>query len=237
VIWAYPREFNSADDAAQVRGSQNHFTTISAGSPIFYVTQGYAVLDNAEMPIVAKTGQKPNDSFVDQLYLNAKAAIGKLAEMGVGDSNRVAVGGHSYGAFMTANLLAHTNLFKAGIARSGAYNRTLTPFGFQNEDRTYWQAPQLYYEMSPFSYADKIKTPILLIHGEADDNTGTYPINSERLFNAIKGNGGTVRLVFLPYEAHGYRGKENLLHVLYEQYQWLEHYVKNAKNTNVANNK
>ncbi len=236
VIWAYPREFNSADDAAQVRGSQNRFTTISAGSPIFYVTQGYAVLDNAEMPIVAKSGKKPNDNFVDQLYMNAKAAINKLAEMGIGDSNRVAVGGHSYGAFMTANLLAHTNLFKAGIARSGAYNRTLTPFGFQNEERTYWEAPQLYYEMSPFSYANKIKTPILLIHGEADDNTGTYPINSERLFNAIKGNGGTVRLVFLPYEAHGYRGKENLLHVLWEQYQWLERYVKNAKNTSVANN-
>jgi dipeptidyl aminopeptidase/acylaminoacyl peptidase len=127
---------------------------------------------------------------------------------------------------MTAHLLSHTNLFKAGIARSGAYNRTLTPFGFQNEDRTYWEAPQLYYDMSPFSYADKIKTPILLIHGEADDNTGTYPINSERLFNAIKGHGGTVRLVFLPYEAHGYRGKENLLHVLWEQYQWLERYVK-----------
>ncbi len=229
VIWAYPREFNSADDAAQVRGSQNRFTTISSGSPIFYVTQGYAVLDNAEMPIVAKEGKKPNDNFIEQLQMNAEAAINKLAEMGIGDKNRVAVGGHSYGAFMTTNLLAHTNLFKAGIARSGAYNRTLTPFGFQNEDRTYWQAPQLYYEMSPFSYADKIKTPILLIHGEADDNTGTYPINSERLFNAIKGNGGTVRLVFLPYEAHGYRGKENLLHVLWEQYQWLERYVKNSK--------
>ena len=229
VMWAYPREFNSADDAAQVRGSQNRFTSISSGSPIFYVTQGYAVLDAAEMPIVAKDGKKPNDNFIEQVKLNAEAAINKLVDMGVGDRNRMAVGGHSYGAFMTAHLLSHTNLFKAGIARSGAYNRTLTPFGFQNEDRTYWQAPQLYYDMSPFSYADKIKTPILLIHGEADDNTGTYPINSERLFNAIKGHGGTVRLVFLPYEAHGYRGKENLLHVLWEQYQWLERYVKNAK--------
>ncbi len=231
VIWAYPREFNSADDAAQVRGSQSRFTTIAAGSPIFYVTQGYAVLDAAEMPIVAEAGKKPNDNFVVQLEMNARAAIGKLAEMGVGDTARMAVGGHSYGAFMTANLLAHTNLFKAGIARSGAYNRTLTPFGFQNEDRTYWQAPQLYHAMSPFSYADKIKTPLLLIHGEADDNTGTYPINSERLFNAVKGHGGTVRLVMLPYEAHGYRGKENLLHVLWEQYQWLERYVKAAKPT------
>jgi len=139
------------------------------------------------------------------------------------------VGGHSYGAFMTANLLAHTSLFKAGIARSGAYNRTLTPFGFQNEDRTYWQAPQLYFEMSPFSYANNIKTPILLIHGDSDDNPGTFPINSERLYNAIKGHGGTVRFVFLPYEAHSYRGKENLLHMLWEQNQWLDKYVKNAK--------
>ena len=228
-IWAYPREFNSAADAAQVRGSQFHFATLNWASPVFFVTQGYAVLDNAEMPIVAKGDNKPNDNFVEQLRLNAEAAINKLVDLGVGDRKRVAVGGHSYGAFMTANLLAHTDLFRAGIARSGAYNRTLTPFGFQNEDRTYWEAPQLYYAMSPFSFADKIKTPLLLIHGEADDNTGTYPINSERLFNAIKGNGGTVRLVFLPYEAHGYRGRENLLHMLWEENQWLEKYVKNAK--------
>jgi dipeptidyl aminopeptidase/acylaminoacyl peptidase len=231
LIWAYPREFNSASDAAQIRGSENKFITISSGGPIFYVTQGYAVLDNAEMPIVAKEGKRPNDSFVEQLKLNAEAAIGKLSEMGVGDKNRMAVGGHSYGAFMTANLLAHTNLFKAGIARSGAYNRTLTPFGFQNEDRTYWQAPQLYYEMSPFSYANKIKTPILLIHGEMDDNQGTFPINSERLFNAIKGHGGTTRFVYLPYEAHGYRAKENILHMLWETNTWLDTYVKNAKPT------
>lgn len=229
LIWAYPREFNSAADAAQIRGSKDKFTTISWGSPIYWITRGYAVLDNAEMPIVAKDGKKPNDTFVDQLSLNAEAAINKLSDLGVGDRKRMAVGGHSYGAFMTANLLAHTNLFAAGIARSGAYNRTLTPFGFQNEDRTYWQAPQLYYEMSPFSYADKIKTPLLLIHGDSDDNTGTFPINSERLFAAIKGAGGTVRFVFLPYEAHGYRGKENILHLLWEQDQWLEKYVKNKK--------
>src|SRR6185295_10540581 len=166
------------------------------------VTQGYAVLNNAEMPIVAiDSTKKPNDNFVDQLRMNAEAAINKLSDMGVGDRNRIAVGGHSYGAFMTANLLAHTNLFKAGIARSGAYNRSLTPFGFQNEDRTYWQDPSLYFDMSPFSYADKIKTPILLIHGEADDNSGTFPINSDRLYRAIKGNGGTVRYVTLPFEA------------------------------------
>ncbi len=227
LIWAYPREFNSAADAAQVRGSKDRFTTLSWASPIYYATQGYAVLDNAEMPIVSTdASKKPNDNFVDQLKMNATAAIEYLVSQGVGDRKRMAVGGHSYGAFMTANLLAHTDLFKAGIARSGAYNRTLTPFGFQNEDRTYWQAPQLYFDMSPFSYADKIKEPILLVHGEADDNTGTYPINSERLYAAIKGNGGTTRFVYLPYEAHSYRGRENVLHLLWEQFQWLEKYVK-----------
>jgi dipeptidyl aminopeptidase/acylaminoacyl peptidase len=230
LMWAYPREFNSAADAAQVRGSQYKFTTLSWGSPIYWVTQGYAVLDNAEMPIVAKdANSKPNDNFVDQLKLNAEAAIQHLSKLGVGDPKRVAVGGHSYGAFMTANLLAHTNLFKAGLARSGAYNRTLTPFGFQNEDRTYWQAPELYYNMSPFSFADKIKTPLLMLHGDTDENSGTFPIQSERLFNAIKGTGGVVRLVFFPYEGHGYKAKENILHALYEQHQWLEKYVKNAK--------
>jgi dipeptidyl aminopeptidase/acylaminoacyl peptidase len=235
-IWAYPAEFNSAADAAQIRGSEHRFTLLNWGSPVFYVTQGYAVLNNAEMPIVAiDSTKKPNDNFIDQLRMNAEAAINKLAEMGVGDRNRVAVGGHSYGAFMTANLLAHTNLFKAGIARSGAYNRTLTPFGFQNEDRTYWQAPDVYDNMSPFMSADKIKTPILLVHGEMDDNTGTFPIQSERLFNAIKGHGGTVKFVSLPYEAHGYRGRENILTMLAEQNTWLDKYVKNA--TKVEENK
>ncbi len=229
-IWAYPAEYNSVADAAQIRGSEHRFTSLSWGSPVFYVTQGYAVLNNAEMPIVATdTARKPNDNFIEQLRLNAEAAIRKLSDMKVGDSNRVAVGGHSYGAFMTANLLAHTKLFKAGIARSGAYNRTLTPFGFQNEDRTYWQAPELYHDMSPFSYADRIKTPLLLIHGDADNNTGTYPIQSERLFNAIKGHGGVVRYISLPYESHGYQGRENILHLLTEQLNWLDKYVKNAR--------
>lgn len=229
LIWAYPAEYNSAADAAQVRGSEHKFTLLSWGSPVYYVTQGYAVLNNAEMPIVATDkDKKPNDNFVDQLRMNAEAAINVLDSMGVGDRNRVAVGGHSYGAFMTANLLAHTKLFKAGIARSGAYNRTLTPFGFQNEDRNYWQAPELYHTMSPFSHADKIRTPLLLIHGDADNNTGTYPIQSERMFNAIKGHGGTARYVSLPFESHGYSGRENILHMLAEQFNWLEKYVKNA---------
>jgi dipeptidyl aminopeptidase/acylaminoacyl peptidase len=228
IIWAYPREYKSAADAAQVRGSRYNFTRLNWGSPVYWVTQGYAVLDNAEMPVVGEGNSEPNDQFIPQLYLNAHAAISHLAKMGVGDSTRVGVGGHSYGAFMTANLLAHTKLFKAGIARSGAYNRTLTPFGFQAEERTYWQAPEVYYSMSPFSFADRIKTPILLLHGEMDNNTGTFPIQSERFYNAIKGHGGTVRYVQLPFESHGYAAQENLLHMLWEQHQWLEKYVKNA---------
>lgn len=227
LLWAYPREFTSASDASQIRGNQHKFTMLSWGSPVFYVTQGYAILDNAEMPIVATSAdKKPNDDFINQLILNATAAIDKLVELGISDRNKIAVGGHSYGAFMTVNLLAHTNLFKAGIARSGAYNRTLTPFGFQNEERTFWQAKDLYLEMSPFAFADKIKTPLLMTHGEMDDNTGTFPINSERLYAAIKGHGGTVRFVYMPYEAHGYKGKENVLHLLWEQGRWLDKYLK-----------
>ncbi|MGG9962443.1 prolyl oligopeptidase family serine peptidase [Ferruginibacter sp. SUN106] len=228
MMWAYPREFKSAADAAQLRGSKYTFTRVGYGSIVFWATQGYAIMDNTEFPIVGEGDKQPNDNFVDQLTWSAEAAINKIAEMGVGDSSRVAVGGHSYGAFMTANLLAHTNLFKAGIARSGAYNRTLTPFGFQNEERTYWQAPEVYFNMSPFAFADKIKTPLLMIHGEADNNPGTFPIQSERLYNAIKGHGGTVRFVQLPFEAHGYAAKENILHMLWEQHQWLEKYVKHG---------
>ena len=227
LIWAYPREFTNAADASQIRGNQHKFTLLSWGSPVFYVTQGYAIFDNAEMPILATApDKKPNDDFVNQLILNATAAIDKLVDLGVGDRSKMALGGHSYGAFMTVNLLAHCNLFKAGIARSGAYNRTLTPFGFQNEERTFWQAKDLYLSMSPFAFADKIKTPLLMTHGEMDDNTGTYPINSERLYAAIKGHGGTARFVYLPYEAHGYKGKENVLHLLWEQGRWLDKYLK-----------
>ncbi len=229
IMWAYPREFKSAADAAQLRGSKYNFTRVGYGSIVFWATQGYAIMDNTEFPIVGEGDKQPNDNFVDQLTWSAEAAINKVAEMGVGDKNRVAVGGHSYGAFMTANLLAHTKLFKAGIARSGAYNRTLTPFGFQNEERTYWESPEVYFNMSPFSFANKIKTPMLMIHGEADNNSGTFPIQSERLYNAIKGHGGTVRFVLLPFESHGYAAKENILHMLWEQHQWLEKYVKNAK--------
>ncbi|WP_291910822.1 prolyl oligopeptidase family serine peptidase [Chitinophaga sp. CB10] len=226
LMWAYPREYKSASDAAQVRGSQYRFTRVTYGSPIFWVTRGFAVMDATEMPIVGEGDKEPNDNFIEQLVMNAEAAVNKISDMGIGDKNRIAVGGHSYGAFMTANLLAHTNLFKAGIARSGAYNRTLTPFGFQNEQRSYWQAPDVYYKMSPFSYADKLKTPILLIHGEADNNSGTFPIQSERLYNALKGNGGTARLVFLPQESHGYAAKESILHMLWEMDEWLMKYVK-----------
>jgi dipeptidyl aminopeptidase/acylaminoacyl peptidase len=213
--------------AGQVSGSTNRFTQIGSISHLFLLLQGYAVLDDATMPIVGDP-ETVNDTFIKQIVDSAQAAIDKAVEMGVTDRNRVGVGGHSYGAFMTANLLAHSDLFRAGIARSGAYNRTLTPFGFQGERRTFWEATKLYTDISPFFYANKINEPILLIHGEADNNQGTFPIQSERLFAAIRGNGGTARLVMLPLESHGYAAKESIEHTLFEMVSWFDKYVKNA---------
>lgn len=228
LMEAYPTEYKTKDAAGQVTGSPYEFVFLYWGSPVPFVTQGYAVLENAAIPIIGEGNAEPNDTYVEQLVASAKAAIDEGVRLGVVDRNRVAVMGHSYGAFMTANLLAHSDLFKAGIARSGAYNRSLTPFGFQNEDRTYWQAPEIYFKMSPFSYADKIKTPILLIHGEADNNNGTFPIQSERFFSALKGQGATVRFVLLPLESHGYAGRESVLHMFWEMNNWLNTYVKNS---------
>jgi dipeptidyl aminopeptidase/acylaminoacyl peptidase len=229
LMEAYPAEFKSRAAASQVAGSPFRFPTFSwGGSPVYFTQTGYAVLENAAIPIIGEGKQEPNDTYVQQLLDGAKAAVEYGVSLGVVDPKRVGVMGHSYGAFMTANLLAHTDIFRAGIARSGAYNRTLTPYGFQNEERTYWQDAKVYYDMSPFSYADKIKTPILLIHGEADDNTGTYPIQSERFYAALKGQGATVRLVFLPLEPHHYGAHESLQHMLWEESRWLDTYVKPA---------
>ncbi|AGA77581.1 S9 family peptidase [Echinicola vietnamensis] len=227
LMWAYPREYKSKEVAAQVRGSKYEFTRLYWGTPLYWITQGYAIMDRTEMPIVGEGNQEPNDFFIEQLVANAEAAIDYIVDRGIGDRDRIAVGGHSYGAFMTANLLSHSDLFAAGIARSGAYNRTLTPFGFQYEQRTYWEAPDVYFNMSPFMHANKVKTPILLIHGEADNNSGTFPIQSERYYNALKGHGATARLVFLPNESHGYAAEESIMHTLYEMNEWLEKWVKN----------
>ncbi len=225
VIWAYPREYADLSTAAQISGSKYSFTRFWGASVKYLALHGYVVLDNASMPVVGGR-EKRNDTFVEQIRMNAEAAIDHLDSLGIADRARVAVGGHSYGAFMTANLLAYTDLFKAGIAQSGAYNRTLTPFGFQSEERTYWQAKEFYHTASPFSQAEKIKTPLLLIHGADDDNPGTFPIQSERMYSAIKGNGGNARLVMLPYEGHGYGSRESNLHVLSEICNWLDKYLK-----------
>ncbi|MCW5520272.1 prolyl oligopeptidase family serine peptidase [Aureitalea sp. L0-47] len=229
ILWAYPREYKDKSSASQSTSNPNEFIYPYWGSPIYWVTQGYVVLDDAAFPIVGEGDEEPNDSFRAQLVGNAKAAIDAVDKLGYIDRNRVAVGGHSYGAFMVANLLSHSELFAAGIARSGAYNRTLTPFGFQSEQRSYWDSPETYYTMSPFMHADKMKTPLLLVHGEADNNSGTYPLQSERYFNALKGLGAPARLVMLPKESHGYRAKESILHLLWEQDVWLDEHVKNKK--------
>lgn len=229
VVWAYPREFNDARTASQVSGSPHRFTRVGGYSHLFMLTQGYAVLDRAAMPVIGSDPETVNDSFIDQIVAGAQAAVDFAVERGIADRDRVAVGGHSYGAFMTANLLAHSDIFAAGIARSGAYNRTLTPFGFQSERRTFWEAPEVYFNLSPFMHADQINEPLLLIHGAADNNSGTFPIQSERLYHAVKGHGGTVRLVMLPHESHGYRARESVLHVLAEQIEWLDRHLKSAE--------
>lgn len=227
IMWAYPREFRAAENAGQVTGSPYRYVRPSFSSALPFLTQGYAVLDNPSIPIIAENGKEPNDSYLPQLIAGAEAAIDEVVRRGVADRNKIAVGGHSYGAFMVANLLAHTKLFAAGIAESGAYNRTLTPFGFQAEDRNFWKARDVYAQMSPFNYADQLKTPILLMHGEADSNSGTFPLQTERFYQAIRGLGGTVRIVILPFEDHGYRGRESVLHRLWESNRWLDRYVKN----------
>ena len=229
LMWAYPEEFLSEDAAGQVTTSPYRFIRPNIGGALPFLLRGYAILDDPSIPIIGKAPAQPNDTYIEQLIAGATAAVDEVVRRGVGDRDRFGVGGHSYGAFMTANLLAHTDLFRAGIARSGAYNRTLTPFTFQREDRIYWDAPETYIRMSPFMHANKINEPILLIHGQADDNSGSYPIQSERLFQALKGLGGTARLVMLPEEAHGYRARESVLHMLWEMDRWLEMHVKNAK--------
>ncbi|MFQ6045448.1 MAG: S9 family peptidase [Gemmatimonadales bacterium] len=234
LMWAYPREFRSADAASQVTASPHRFDRLSGWSAVIWLALGYAVLDGPTMPIVGEGDAEPNDTYVEQLVASAEAAVDEVVRRGVAERGRIGIGGHSYGAFMTANLLAHSDLFSAGIARSGAYNRTLTPFGFQAEERTFWEAPEVYFTMSPFMHADEINEPILLIHGEADNNSGTFPLQSRRFYNALKGLGKTARLVMLPYESHGYRARESILHMLWEMEQWLDRYVKGGPAASVT---
>lgn len=229
LMWAYPREFRSADAAGQVTSSPYRFTRLSGWSTPIWCALGYAVLDGPTLPIIGEGDAEPNDTYVEQLVAGAEAAVNEMVHRGVTEPGRIAIGGHSYGAFMTANLLAHSDLFATGIARSGAYNRTLTPFGFQAEERTYWEAPDVYYAMSPFMHADEVDEPILLIHGMADNNSGTFPIQSERFYAALKGLGATVRLVMLPLESHGYSARESILHMLWEMETWLDTYVKTTE--------
>lgn len=230
LIWAYPREYSDPGTAGQVRSAPNGFTFYQGTSPLLFLTQGYAVLMNATMPVVGDP-ETMNDTFVEQVVASAKAAVDTLVDLGVTDRDRILVSGHSYGAFMTATLLAHSDLFAAGIARSGAYNRTLTPFGFQSERRSLWEAPEVYARVSPFMHAPKINEPLLLLHGEADNNSGTFPMQSERLYDAVRGAGGTARLVLLPHESHAYRARESVLHVLAEMFDWADRHVKNRPAT------
>ncbi len=227
LVWAYPLEFSDAATAGQLTSSPFQFVRMTGISHLTLVTQGFCIMDNATMPVVGDPDTM-NDTFIEQIVASAQAAIDKAVDLGVADRNRVAVGGHSYGAFMTANLMAHCDLFRAGVARSGAYNRTLTPFGFQAERRPLWEAKDSYLILSPFLSADQIKQPLLLIHGENDNNPGTFPVQSQRMYQAIRGTGGTARLVMLPFEGHGYRARESVLHVQAEMIDWLNRYVRDV---------
>ena len=226
LVWAYPREFKTSKAASQVVGSPHRFSRISPTSSLIMLAYGYAVLSGATMPIIGEGDSQPNDAYVKQLVGSAQAAVDIMIERGITTKDQIAIGGHSYGAFMTANLLAHSDIFQAGIARSGAYNRSLTPFGFQSEERTFWEAPEIYFAMSPFMHAQKVNEPILLIHGEVDNNSGTFPVQSKRFYHALKGHGATAKLVMLPHESHGYRARESVMHMLWETANWLDTYVK-----------
>lgn len=222
LIWAYPEEYHNKDLTGQIRSSDMAFEYVTWASPLFWLAKGYVVVDDCDMPILTPS----NISLVDQLIMNSEAIINLLKERGLSDGSKIAVGGHSFGSFMVANLLTHSKLFTTGIARSGAYNRTLTPFGFQFEDKYYWDVPDTYNAISPFCHADKIDTPILLIHGMADSNPGTFPIQSERYYEALRGLGKEASLLLLPYEDHSYTGKESIEHMLAVCDEWLDRWMR-----------
>ena len=229
LMWAYPREFKTAKAASQVVGSPHRFVRISPTSPLIMLSYGYAVLSGPTMPVIGEGDKEPNDTYIKQLVSSAQAAADEMVKREITTSDQMAIGGHSYGAFMVANLLAHSDIYQAGVARSGAYNRTLTPFGFQAEERTFWEAPEVYFAMSPFMHTQKVNEPILLIHGEADNNSGTFPVQSKRYYHALKGHGATAKLVMLPHESHGYRARESVMHMLWETANWLDTYVKKGE--------
>jgi dipeptidyl aminopeptidase/acylaminoacyl peptidase len=225
VLYAYPQEYTDPSTAGQVRGSAQRFSRLRGVSPLFFLLQGYAVLDRTSMPMIGDA-ETTYDTFVPQLVADAEAAVAKAVEIGVADPERIGVIGHSHGGLMVANLLAHTDLFAAGIARSGSYNKTNQPFGFQSERRSLFEARDVYIRVSPTFFADKVGEPILIIHGDDDSNPGTLTSQSEVFFEAVRGCGGTARLVLLPHEDHGYRARENVEHVLWEQLRWFDKYVK-----------
>lgn len=236
LIWAYPKSYSDPSYAAQTNFSPYEFYEARWYRPAIWVRRGYAVVDGPPMPIIGRNKASPNDDFIRQIKLSAQALVSRLLRLGISEKGRIGIGGNSYGAFLAVNLLANTDLFSAGIARNGAYNRTLTPFGFQNEERFFWQVPNVYLQMSPLFRVQNIREPLLLFHGRKDDNSGTFPLQSERMFQAIRGMGGTARLVLFPHEGHTFRGDKSILHMLAEMEQWLDLYVKkDPSNPNRSN--
>ncbi|MEO0459120.1 MAG: prolyl oligopeptidase family serine peptidase, partial [Cyanobacteria bacterium P01_A01_bin.114] len=228
VLYAYPLEYSDAATAGQVRGSAQRFMRLYGASHLYFLLQGYAVLDQTAMPMLGDP-ETAYDTFVPQLVADAEAAVAKAVEMGVADPERIGIMGHSHGGLMVANLLAHTDLFRAGIARSGSYNKTNQPFGFQAERRSLFEAKDVYIQVSPTFFADQVNEPVLIIHGSSDSNPGTLTFQSQVFYEAVRGSGGTARLVLLPFEDHGYRARESIEHVLWEQFQWFDKYLRGAE--------
>jgi dipeptidyl aminopeptidase/acylaminoacyl peptidase len=228
MFWFYPYEFTDqpAYDRTRRTYNRNRFPQLGPRSMAYLVTQGYAVVE-PDAPIVGAPNRM-NDNYVADLRNNLAAVIDELDRQGIIDRRRLGLGGHSYGAFGTVNAMVHTPFFKAGIAGDGNYNRTLTPNSFQSERRDLWEARETYLAMSPILYADRLTGALLLYHGIEDQNVGTDPINSVRLFHALQGMGKTVALYMYPYEDHGPATRETLLDLWGRWTAWLDLYVKNA---------
>jgi dipeptidyl aminopeptidase/acylaminoacyl peptidase len=232
LFWIYPREY--ADQAAYnasagrtAAANTGRYTTPGPRSMALLTLAGYAVVE-PDVPIVGPPGRM-NDNYIPDLRNSLWAAIDELDKRGLIDRDRLAVGGHSYGGFSTANALAHTPFFKAGIAGDGNYNRTLTAMTFQTERRHLWDARETYLEMSPLLWANRVNGALLMYHGMEDANVGTDPIHAEHLFRALDGLGKPAALYMYPHEGHGPVAQETVLDLWARWVAWLDMHVKDAK--------
>lgn len=230
IIWFYPTEVSTQEAYDEGRQSTNinRYPTVSPRSAEIWTTQGYVVIQPQAIPVFGPQGSM-NDNYVNELRDGLYAVINAVVDAGYLDRERIGLWGHSYGAFSTVNAMVNTKWFKAGIAGDGMYNRSLTPFGFQRESRDFWQAQDVYLNMSPFFKADKLSGALLMYHQTEDQNVGTALISSIRMQHALQGLGKTSALFMYPYEDHGPATRETDLDQWARFIAWFDIYVKNAK--------